>query len=74
MKLPQIISQAKSAIKTDLDYNTLTSLGFSVSEFDINDVKTATIPGYFLDENGVSYWGVNVSEVQKAVAELLEEE
>jgi LCP family protein required for cell wall assembly len=71
MKVPQLVTQVKDMIKTDMDTSTLTSLAFSISEFDLSNVRTGTIPGYFLNEDELSYWGVDEGDVHEYVSGLI---
>jgi anionic cell wall polymer biosynthesis LytR-Cps2A-Psr (LCP) family protein len=73
LKLPKLISQAASMLYTDMDFQTMAALGISVSRFDFSNINASTIPGSFVDIDGVSYWEVNSAEVREFANRILSE-
>ena len=61
MKLPKAISQTFDIITTDLTFKQITTLAFTLKDFDLSSISTDTVPGLYGNLNGVSYWIINQS-------------
>ena len=69
-KLPVLIPQLKKAVDTDLSAADLLKLARTAAGFQGSAVVSQTLPGRFLDLNGVSYWEVDPAEAKEVVANL----
>lgn len=56
MKLPKAISMTFDIILTDMSFKQMSSLALTLKDFNINDIKTAMVPGTFGNLRGLSYW------------------
>ena len=61
MKLPKAISQTFDIITTDLTFKQITTLAFTLKDFDLSSISTDTVPGLYGNLYGVSYWIINQS-------------
>lgn len=61
MKLPKAISQTFDIITTDLTFKQITTLAFTLKDFDLSSINTDTVPGFYGNLYGVSYWIINQS-------------
>lgn len=69
-KIPGLIPQFYKAVETNLPLADLIKIAQALSKYDSTKVISQTLPGYFLDIDGISYWGVNKDEVKTVVAQL----
>ncbi len=76
LKLPKLLPKISGAISTTLSLKELVQLANTarkMADADAN-IVSQTLPGKFLDYNDVSYWSVDKSQAQKAVAKLFDGE
>lgn len=71
-KLPFLIPQLMQAVQTNLSAKDILSLAKVAIGFQSSNVIAQTLPGSFLDLDGVSYWKVDPIEVKKVVRNLLQ--
>lgn len=62
MKLPQLISKTFDILTTDLSFKQITTLAFTLKDFNPSNISTDTMPGTYGNLNGISYWIVVQSE------------
>ena len=70
-KLPRLIPQLMQAVHTDLSLGDLLKAARVAIGFSSANVVTQTLPGGFLDLDGVSYWDVDPGEAKKVMSNLL---
>ena len=73
-KLPFLIPQLMQAVHTNLSAKDILALAKVAIGFQSSNVIAQTLPGSFLDLDGVSYWKVDPIEVKKVVRNLLQGE
>jgi LCP family protein required for cell wall assembly len=73
-KLPFLIPQMLNAIHTNLSSKDIFILAKVAVGFESSNVVSQTLPGSFLDVDGVSYWKVDPVEVKKVVRNLFQGE
>ena len=71
-KLPFLIPQLMQAVHTNLSAKDIFALSKVAVGFESSNVVSQTLPGMFLDLDGVSYWKVDSIEVKKVVQDLLQ--
>jgi len=71
-KLPVLIPEMMQAVHTDLSAKDIFTIAKVAVGFQSSNVTSQTIPGTFLDMDGVSYWKVDPIEVKKVVRNLLQ--
>jgi polyisoprenyl-teichoic acid--peptidoglycan teichoic acid transferase len=69
-KLPFLIPELMEAVNTNLSAKDVFTLAKVAVGFDSANVISQTLPGAFLDIDGVSYWRVNPIEVKEVVKNL----
>lgn len=69
-KLPLLVPQVMQAVHTDLSSKDILTLAKVAVGFQSSNVSSQTLPGTFLDMNGVSYWKVDPIEARKVVKNL----
>ncbi|MCL1914418.1 MAG: LCP family protein [Eubacteriaceae bacterium] len=74
LRLPKLLSGLGEVAKTDMDFKKLTSLIFSISECDFSNIRSGTVPGKFLDIDGISYWEVSTIKTKQFVKSVLQQE
>jgi LCP family protein required for cell wall assembly len=70
LKLPLLIPELYENIETNMDLKELIQLAKIGSNLKDIDVVTQTLPGYFLNLDGLSYWGVDPQQAQQVTREL----
>ncbi len=70
LKLPWLVPQLYKNVETNLDLQELLILARAGSNLNGVAVVTQTLPGYFLDLNGVSYWGVEPEQARQVAYNL----
>lgn len=70
VKLPVLIPQVIRAVDTDLSVIDLLEWGKIAAGMDKSQILTETLPGGFLNEDGVSYWQVDPEEAKRVMADL----
>ena len=71
-RLPFLIPPLMQAVHTDLSAKDMFALSKVAVGFQSSNVISQTVPGAFLDIEGVSYWKVDPTEVRKVVKNLLQ--
>lgn len=71
-KLPFLIPQLMQAVHTNLSAKDILALAKVAIRFQSSNVIAQTLPGSFLDLDGVSYWKVDSIEVKKVVKNLFQ--
>ena len=70
-KLPAVISEVVSSVKTDLSVRQLLEFAGTLKESRKNGLKTDMVPGKPLYINGVSYWIPDIAELRATLANTL---
>ncbi len=70
-KLPAVISEIVSSVKTDLSVRQLLEFAGTLKESRKNGLKTDMVPGKPLYINGVSYWIPDIAELRATLANTL---
>ena len=70
-KLPTVIKEVMSSIKTDLSLRQLLEFAGTLKESKANGLKTDMVPGRPLYIDGVSYWIPDLNKLRSTVAETL---
>ncbi len=61
--LPGIFKDMEGKFQSNLTYEILVHLvDYAASDINSSDIVTKTMPGFFLDKNGISYWGIKQYE------------
>lgn len=71
-KLPVLIPQIVSSIKTDLDFKEMLTLANVMVRLNKATVISQTLPGNFVTEEGISYWKVNTQETKEVARNFFE--
>ena len=69
-KLPFLIPQLMDAVNTNLAAKSILDLAKVAVKFDSSKVLTQTLPGSFLDLDGISYWQVDPKKAKIVVQNL----
>lgn len=69
-KLPKLIPQISSAIKTDLTISEMISLATVAKNLDFKNINTQTLPGNFINIKGISYWYIDEEKSKKIVENI----
>ena len=70
-KLPTVIKEVMSSVKTDLSFRQLLEFAGTLKEAQKNGLKTEMVPGLPLYISGVSYWIPDVEKLRTTLAETL---
>ncbi|KGK90388.1 transcriptional regulator [Desulfosporosinus sp. HMP52] len=71
-KLPFLVPQIMDAVNTNLSSKDMFTLAKVAVGFDSSNVVAQTLPGSFLDLEGISYWKVDPLEVKQVVKNLFQ--
>ncbi len=71
-KLPVLIPQLREAVQTNLSVGDMLKLAKVAVNFDSSRILSQTLPGSFLDLDGVSYWAVNPEKAKEVVKNLFQ--
>nr|WP_148275376.1 LCP family protein [Desulfosporosinus meridiei] len=71
-KLPFLVPQIMDAVNTSLSSKDIFTLARVAVGFDSSNVVAQTLPGSFLDLEGISYWKVDPLEVKQVVKNLFQ--
>lgn len=71
-KLPFLIPQVMDAVNTNLSSKDIFTLAKVAVGFDSSNVVSQTLPGSFLDLDGISYWKVDPKEAKQVVKDLFQ--
>ena len=74
VKLPKLLPQINKNVETNLGVMDMLSLARAGKDLDNMNIVTETLPGNFLDIDGVSYWGVDAQQAKLVVADLFKGE
>lgn len=69
-KLPYLVPELMQAVTTNLSVKDILAVAKTAVGFNSSNVISQTLPGSFLEVDGVSYWQVNSMDVKKVVANL----
>jgi LCP family protein required for cell wall assembly len=69
-KLPFLVPQLMEAVNTNLAAKDIFTIATAAVRLDSANVISQTLPGTFLDVNGVSYWKVDPAEAKEVVKNL----
>jgi len=70
-RLPNIIREVMSSVKTDLSFRQIMELAGSLKNARDNGLRTAVIDGKPAEIDGVDYWIPDISDVRENVAKVL---
>jgi len=70
LKLPKLVPEINASLKTNLSLKQMASFALMAKDLDQVQIVTQTLPGYFLDQGGVSYWAVDPAEAKKVAQSL----
>ncbi len=70
VKFPSIMKTVSDYVETDMTFVTMLKVANSVKVFGEKNIKTGTLGGEYLDEDGVSYWQTGDEAVKKVLQEL----
>lgn len=73
IKLPNLIKQTYKNLETNMGLKQMVALGKAARNLDNVQMVSQTMPGWFLDENGVSYWYVDPQKAKQVATALFEE-
>ncbi|MBC2721417.1 MAG: LCP family protein [Desulfosporosinus sp.] len=71
-KLPFLVPQLMDVVNTNLAAKDMLTLSRVAVGFDSSKVISQTLPGSFLDLDGISFWKVDPDEVKKVVENLFQ--
>ena len=71
-KLPLVIPKIYKTIESNLNLAQIWSLVMVFKDKDNYEVVNHTLPGYFADEEGISYWKIDPQEAKGIVEELFQ--
>jgi len=72
-KLHKLVPQIYKNVDTNLGLSELIALAKAAKNLDNVQIVTQTMPGWFLDENGASYWYVELEKAREVATALFEE-
>lgn len=70
VKIPSVMKTVSDYVETDMTFVTMLKVANSVRVFGERNIKTGTLGGEYLDEDGVSYWQTSDEAVRKVLLEL----
>lgn len=69
-KIPLIFQEITSYMKTNIPLEKALELAKALSNLKMRDIRTETVPGYFLNINDISYWGIDQDKLYSLVDQL----
>jgi len=72
-KLPKLVPQVYKNVDTNLGLSEMVALAKAAKNLDNVQIVTQTMPGWFLDEHGASYWYVDPQKSREVATALFEE-
>lgn len=72
VKLPSLAVSVYKTVDTNLSISEMTRLARTASKLTNANIVAQTLPGKFLDYDGVSYWEVDPNQARLAIADVLE--
>ena len=73
IKLPKLIEAYSENVETNIPLSVMAKGAMSAKKIDVENMKTATIPGEFLDLDSVSYWKYSENDTKIMVEEMFVE-
>lgn len=73
LKLPRLIPQINRSLNTNLGLRQMVTLAQVAKNFDQMEILTQTLPGHFLQLEGVSYWAVDSQQARKVAYNLFKD-
>ncbi|MCQ2559445.1 MAG: LCP family protein [Clostridia bacterium] len=73
LKLPDLVSSLSTNLKTSLSFKEMYQLASTGASMENLNIATQTLPGTFMDLDGISYWKVNRSVACQALIDIFEE-
>lgn len=70
LKLPSLVPEINKNVKTNLSVSDMVTLASAGKKLEDGNIVAQTLPGRFINIDGVSYWGVEPSEAKQMVAKL----
>jgi len=70
--LPALYNDVKNNMHTNLSLKQIAALGLFAMELETQSFSMHSMPGYFLDMNGASYWGVDQKGRQALIKEIFD--
>ncbi|QGG48253.1 LCP family protein [Heliorestis convoluta] len=70
-KIPTLIPQISKAIETNMGLSDMLALALTAKDWQTVEIVSHTLPGNFLDLNGISYWQVDPAVAKRATRDLL---
>ena len=70
LKLPLIVPDLYKNVETNMKLKELVALAKAGMNFKDSSVLTQTLPGYFLNIDGISYWGVDPEQARRVAYDL----
>ena len=71
-KLPSVIKEVMSSVKTDLSFRQLLEFAGTLKEAQKNGLKTDMVPGRPLYIEGISYWIPDITKLRQTLADTLD--
>ncbi|GAB6179357.1 LCP family protein [Desulfotomaculum defluvii] len=72
-KLPKLVPTINKYLDTNLGITQMVTLAKAAKNLSNVDIVTQTMPGKFLDMNGVSYWSVDPEQAKMVAESLIQE-
>lgn len=72
VRLPKLVYSVNKCVETNMGLSQMIKLAQAAKGLNDTEIVTQTLPGRFMDIDGVSYWHVEPTSAKKAVAMLLE--
>ncbi len=69
-KIPVIFQEITSFMKTNLPLEKALELAKALSNLKMKDIRTEVLPGYFLNIDEISYWGVDEENLHSLLDQL----
>ncbi|MEW8958854.1 MAG: LCP family protein [Moorella sp. (in: firmicutes)] len=70
LKLPRLLPEIYRDVETNMSLDELLAIAKTAANLKNITVVSQTLPGYFLNLNGISYWGVNPDQARQVAQEL----
>lgn len=72
-KLPKLAETYFKNVETNIPKSIILKSAMSANKIDVENMKTATVPGEFLTLKGTAYWKYHSEETEKIVEEIFSE-
>jgi LCP family protein required for cell wall assembly len=70
LKLPKVLPEIYKNVETNIDLKEILVLAKAGMNFKNSTILTQTLPGYFLNIDGISYWGYDPSQARQVTYDL----